>query len=92
MSSGSPMDDPANLDAIVKDVDSLKKDIAALIEQVKGGASEDLTGKTRRLYDALAADGEKSIAALTRQVEDHPLSALLIALGLGFIGAQFLKR
>ena len=92
MSSGSQMDDPTNLDAIIKDIDALKKDIAALMEQAKEGVTEDLTGKTRRLYDALAADGEKSIAALTRQVEDHPLATLLIAFGLGFIGAQFLRR
>lgn len=92
MSNDGRAGDDTDLDTIVKDVEALKKDIAALMERVRESAGDTVGSEACRLYDAFAASGEKSIAALARQVEDRPLSTLLIAFGLGFIGAQLLKR
>jgi len=92
MSNGSRSAESHDLDAIVKDVTALKKDIGLLMEHVKDSATKTVGGETRRLYGALTTEGERSIAALSRQVEDRPLSSLFIAFGLGFIGAQLLKR
>ncbi|HKT19712.1 MAG TPA: hypothetical protein VJR47_16805 [Stellaceae bacterium] len=92
MSNGSRSAESHDLDAIVKDIAALKKDIGLLMEHVKDSATKTVGGETRRIYSALSAEGEKSVAALSRQVEDRPLSSLLIAFGIGFIGAQLLKR
>jgi ElaB/YqjD/DUF883 family membrane-anchored ribosome-binding protein len=92
MSNGSRTSDHPDLDAIVKDVAALKKDIAALMSHAKESATDTVTGETRRLYDALSSESEQTLAALTRHVEERPVSSILIAFGLGFIGAHLLKR
>lgn len=92
MSNGSRSAEGQDLDAIVKDISALKKDIGSLMEHVKDTATETVTGETKRLYGTLSTEGEKSLAALSRRVEDRPLSSLLIAFGIGFIGAHLLKR
>ncbi len=92
MSNGSRASDHQDLDAIVEDIAALKKDIAALMSHAKESATETVTGETRRLYDALSSESEETLAALTRRIEERPVSSILIAFGLGFIGAHLLKR
>jgi ElaB/YqjD/DUF883 family membrane-anchored ribosome-binding protein len=84
--------DAADLDAIVKDITSLKKDIGKLMEHVKVGAAETVNGKARHIYDSLAAEGERSAAAIAQQVEERPFSSLLVAFAVGFIGSRLLTR
>jgi hypothetical protein len=40
----------------------------------------------------LAAQGERSMKALTRQVEEQPVMSLLLAFALGFAGSRWLSR
>jgi len=92
-----------DLDAIVTDLASLKRDIAALTDHLKTGAINDANGATRdiaghlgdeaeRLYGNLAAQGERSMKALGRQVEEQPVMSLLLAFALGFAGSRWLSR
>ncbi len=89
----------ADLDAIRDDIDALRKDLARLMEHVKSGAMHNIAGQVeemsdeaRRLYNQALAEGERGAAALARQVEDRPLTSLLIAFGLGFIGGRLVLR
>lgn len=92
-----------NLDAIVSDLASLRHDLAALTDHLKIGAINGAKGATRdvaghlgseaeRLYDNLAAQGERSMKALGRQVEEQPVMSLLLAFALGFAGSRLLSR
>jgi len=92
-----------DLDAIVTDLASLKRDIAALTDHLKTGAINGVSGATRdaaghlgeeaeRLYGNLAAQGERSMKALGRQVEEQPVMSLLLAFALGFAGSRWLSR
>ncbi|HVA34959.1 MAG TPA: hypothetical protein VNG52_01895 [Stellaceae bacterium] len=89
----------ADLDVIRDDIDALRKDLARLMEHVKSGAFQNIAGRVeemsdgaRRLYNQALAEGEHSAEALVRQVEERPLTSLLIAFGLGFLGSRFVLR
>lgn len=89
----------ADLDTIRDDIDALRKDLARLMEHVKSGALhniagqvEDMSDEARRLYNRALAEGERGADALTRQIEERPLTTLLIAFGLGFIGGRIVLR
>jgi hypothetical protein len=88
-----------DLDAIVSDLASLRRDLAALTAHLKigavsgaKGAARDVAGEAERLYGNLAAQGERSMKALGRQVEEQPVMSLLLAFALGFAGSRLLSR
>jgi hypothetical protein len=92
-----------DLDAIVTDLASLRRDIAALTDHLRTGAingakgaAQDIAGhlgdEAQRLYGNLAAQGERSMKALGRQVEEQPVMSLLLAFALGFVGSRWLSR
>ncbi|HXQ53080.1 MAG TPA: hypothetical protein VN802_18455 [Stellaceae bacterium] len=95
-----------DLERIVSDLASLKRDLAELFDHVKSGAvggvgdatdavrrSVGLLGdKARSAYDDVAAQGERSVKAIGRQVEERPITSLLIALGVGFVASRLLSR
>jgi ElaB/YqjD/DUF883 family membrane-anchored ribosome-binding protein len=93
----------SDLDAIGDDVALLKRDLSRLMEHVKNGtydvakgstqdAVERLSDEAERLYRALSRKGERSIKAVGRQVEEQPLTSLLIAFGVGLISGRLLAR
>lgn len=88
-----------DLDAIVSDLASLRRDLAALTDHLKigavngaKGAARDVAGEAERLYGNLAAQGERSMKALGRQVEEQPVMSLLLAFALGFAGSRWLSH
>jgi len=92
-----------DLDAIVSDLASLRRDLSALTDHLKAGAINGAKGATldvaghlgdeaERLYGNLAAQGERSMKALGRQVEEQPVMSLLLAFALGFAGSRLLSR
>lgn len=93
----------SELDAIGDDVALLKRDLSRLMEHVKNGTYDGAKGSTQdaverlsdeadRLYRTLARRGGKSIKAIGRQVEEQPLTSLLIAFGVGLISGRLLRR
>ena len=96
--NASSKTDPGSA-ALHEDVAALKRDVAKLLEQLKanakeaaGGAGEHLDESAQQLYRNLAAQGEESLNALSRQVEKQPLLALLVAFGVGYILGRVLSR
>lgn len=74
--------------AVSEDVASLKRDLASLMDHVRKGSK----GTAQDLYNGLAAEGERSVKAISRQVEEQPLTSLLIAFGIGIISGRLLTR
>jgi hypothetical protein len=96
--SASNNNDP-DLITLHDDLAALKRDVAGLVEHLKAGAAngaqnaaDHLDDGARRLYRNVTAEGERSVKALERQIEAQPLVALLIALGVGYIGGRALSR
>ena len=92
--SGSSKSD-ADVAALQEDVAALKRNVASLIEHLKAGAASSaaqLDEGAHRLYRSVAAEGERSVRAMSRQVEEQPLTALLIALGVGYFAGRLLSQ
>ncbi|HZL59352.1 MAG TPA: hypothetical protein VFC38_06600 [Stellaceae bacterium] len=88
-----------DVETIRGDLDSLKSDLAGLMDHVKNGALQgvagrvdDVTTEARRLYGQFTAESERQAEALARRVEERPLTSLLIAFGLGFLGGRIFFR
>lgn len=85
--------------ALQSDIAALKRDVTSLVEHLKSGATtgahnaaDYLDDSAKKLYHDVAAEGQRTAKALGKQIEDYPLAALLIALGIGYIGGRFLSR
>lgn len=96
-------DTTLDFDAIVSDLAALRQDFADLMSQMKSGAlkgangaAENILGqlgdRASHLYDSVTAQGERSVKAVSRQVEERPVVSLLIAFGVGFIASRLLSR
>jgi ElaB/YqjD/DUF883 family membrane-anchored ribosome-binding protein len=92
---------PGSFDAIVEDLATLRRDVAALMSQMKSGAFkgasdtaegalDQLNDRANHLYDSLAAQGERSAKAIGRHIEEQPVMSLLIAFGVGIIAGKLL--
>jgi ElaB/YqjD/DUF883 family membrane-anchored ribosome-binding protein len=93
----------SDLSAIGDDVVLLKRDITRLMDHMKNGtfdvakqstqeAVERLSDEADRLYRSLTKQSERSVRAISRQVEEQPLTSLLVAFGIGLIGGRLLSR
>lgn len=95
-----------DLERIIADFASLKRDFTELVGHVGSGAvngAGDAAGalresvgrlgeKTRGVYDALASQGQRSAKAIGQQIEKRPVTSLLIAFGVGLIASRLLSR
>ena len=88
-----------DLAAFRDDLAALRRDVSSLIEHVKGGATdkvqsaaEQIDRGARGFYHDVGAEGERSAKAVGAWVEKQPVLALLIALGVGYIGARAFLR
>ena len=95
-------DTGVDFDAIIRDVAALRQDFADLMSQMKSGAlkgandaAESILGqlgdKANHLYDNVSAQGQRSVKAIGRHVEERPIVSLLIAFGVGFVASRLLS-
>ncbi len=95
--------DTPDLETILRDLSALRKDVAGLAGHVTNGAvhatDEAVHGAAAQagqsashVYDALYSQGARAANALARQVEEQPITSLLLAFGLGVLGSQMLTR
>ena len=95
----APMNADPDLAALREDLLALKRDVASLIEHIKGGATnrvqnaaDQIDRGVRSLRQQAGAEGERSAQAISAFVEKQPFVALMIAVGIGYIGASVLRR
>jgi ElaB/YqjD/DUF883 family membrane-anchored ribosome-binding protein len=96
----------ADYNALRDDLAALKSDMANLISHLSdraangaqsaaNGAQSALGIMDERARDALrsaSAEGDRAVKAVGQKVEEQPVTALLIALGIGYIGGRLLQR
>ncbi len=82
----------SDLNRIAQDIQALKADLARLMEHVKTGATETVTGEASRLYETITTEGQRQAAALAQSVEEKPLASVLIAFAIGFVSGRILMR
>lgn len=88
-----------DLAALQDDILALKKDVATLLthlqkETVNGakGAVDRIEKQAEHLYRTVSAEGHKQAEVLSHKIEDQPLTAVLIAAGIGYLGGRLLAR
>ena len=93
------MDSDPDIALFREDLVILKRDVASLIEHIKGGATSIVQNATkqierhvRSLRQEAGAQGERSARAVRVFTEQQPLVALIIAAGFGYVGARVLRR
>ena len=93
------MDSDPDIALFREDLVILKRDVASLIEHIKGGATDNVQNATnqierhvRSLRQEAGAQGEPSAKAVRVFTEKQPLVALIIAVGIGYVGARVLRR
>ena len=74
-----------------EDLAALKGDIARLVKSMRSDAGE-IGEEAQQLYAKLARDSERSARVIVRELEERPLTTLLIAFAVGFIAGRFLPR
>jgi ElaB/YqjD/DUF883 family membrane-anchored ribosome-binding protein len=82
----------ADIDKIRGDIASLKDDFARVVKDLASNAKGEISDETKRLYAKLSQQSERSAKRLAREVEERPLTTLLLAFGIGFIGGSLMRR
>lgn len=92
--------------ALRDDLAALRSDVANLIshlsDRAANGAQNAANGaqgalgmideRAREVLRSASAESDKAVKAVGQKVEEQPVTALLIALGLGYIGGRLLAR
>lgn len=82
-----------------KELERLREDVAGLassIRHIAGNAASAAVENLRERFDSASGDVQSAMASskatAQRTVEDHPVSTIIIALGLGFLIGQWMRR
>ncbi len=82
-----------------EDLDALKRDVASLIDHMKGAATntaQNVSGQVERRVRSFrqqaGAERDRTAKALNLFVQNQPFVALTIAVGIGYVGARVLRR
>lgn len=88
-----------DLDAIMSDMNALKRDFARLTDHIKqatdgagSSAAERIEEQATRAYEKLQAQGDRSVKAVRHQIEERPVVSLLIAFAIGLVASRLLSR
>lgn len=91
-----------DMDAMMADIATLKRDLAALLHTMSGivvsdvaeakGMAAHLGDEARHACHNLAVQGERTVKAIGHQVEEKPVMFLLLAFAAGFLGSRLLPR
>lgn len=85
--------------ALREDLNNLRQDLASLVSNLKADATKNMSRTASNLDDNVQAlyrsalnSGEESARQLTKTIEDHPLLAIMLVLGAGYLGGRVLSR
>lgn len=89
----------AEIDALKKDMETIRDDLGTLTQTLRADASErvsraTLAARTQadETWRGLQSSAEDAHRGLVREVETNPLASLLMAVGLGFLIGAISRR
>jgi len=82
----------ADFDSVKADIVSLRDDLRRLAGHLKTGAVNGVSGEANRFYARLTEQGNRSVGAVSRRVEEQPMLSILLAFAAGFVGGRLLQR
>ena len=92
-----------DLDSIANDIAALRQDFATLNADLRAGtagrarsmahdAAEQISDKASSLYGQATAQAAAGAKALSHEVEERPLTALMMAFAAGLVASRLLTR
>lgn len=85
--------------ALREDLNSLRQDLSSLISNLKTDAAKNMSRGASQLDENMQAfyrsalnTGEEQAKQLGKKIEDHPLLAIMLVLGAGYLGGRMLSR
>lgn len=88
MATKSESDTQADLDSLREDLKTLREDVNTLVKHLGSDAKKATQNARARVDETIREQSER----LERKAEDHPLTALGVALGAGVILGIALRR
>ena len=92
-----------DIDAVIADVAALKRDLAKAIDRFRNVSLDDAVEHVQdladqvgdnvtELYKDAAKRGQRGAKALSRTVEDQPLTSVMVAFAAGLVLGRILSR
>lgn len=88
-----------DVDAIKTDLDALRKDLASVLETIKGTAKsraeteiDALQKRLNQIAGDVQTSGRESLAAVEGQIGDKPLVSVAIAFAVGMVLGRLFDR
>ena len=92
-----------DIDAVIADVAALKKDLAKAIDRFRNTSMDDAVEHVQELaeqvgdnvtelYRDAAKRSQRGAKALSKKVEDQPLTSLMVAFAAGLVIGRILSR
>ena len=81
----APNDD---INAVKQDLSALRKDLEALVKSVSGNAAD----KSKETVGAVKDKSREGVEALSKQVEERPLSSIAASFGVGLLIGCLVRR
>ena len=85
-----------DVDTLKGDINQIRSDIGEMSQHLMGRAREGVDMARERVGEALgvAQDrGEQALKTVQHQIEDHPITSVFVALGVGLlIGGLFFRK
>lgn len=87
-----------DLDAISADLAALKQDFAALLADLRANTAgrtataEQLSAQASGLFEQVRTHAKAGCKTLASEMEDRPLTALVVAFAVGFVASRLLIR
>jgi ElaB/YqjD/DUF883 family membrane-anchored ribosome-binding protein len=88
-----------DVDAIKNDLDALRKDLASVLETIKGSAKnraeseiEALQKRLNQIAGDVQTTGRESLLAVEGQIGDKPLVSVAIAFAVGMVLGRLFDR
>lgn len=66
-------------------LEAVARDIGGRVQEAVGEATGDFGVQARGIYNQAAGRAQKQVARLSEVIRDQPLTAVLVALGVGYI-------
>ncbi len=89
----------SDVDAIKADIDVLRKDLAKVLEGIKGTATsraeseiQALQRRINRIADDVQSSGREGLRAVEEHIEERPLVSLAMAFAVGLVLGRLFDR
>lgn len=89
----------AEIDALKKDITALRNDLSILVDTFKEDATQraskarqNMESKWDAWEDRASRTAQESLDAVEKRIERSPMTAMLAAIGLGFLIGALIRR